>query len=145
MNKITFTILFAFLFIRCFAQTEPADKILGEWINEEKDTRIEIYKTGNQYAGKLIWSVDLIEADGTTARKDANNTNEKLRTRSLLNVDLLQDFIYSEGIWDDGKMYDPKSGKTYSCLIKLRNEKMEIRGYVGVPLLGRTTYWERVL
>ncbi|MCE7064720.1 DUF2147 domain-containing protein [Dyadobacter sp. CY326] len=145
MTKITFTIFFVFIFFTSFAQNGAADKILGEWVNEEKDTRIEIYKTGNQYAGKLVWSLDLLEADGLTPKKDVNNTNEKLRTRSMLNIDLLKNFIFSDGLWDEGKMYDPKSGKTYNCLIKLRNEKMEVRGYVGIPLLGRTTYWERVL
>ncbi|MCE7072765.1 MULTISPECIES: DUF2147 domain-containing protein [Dyadobacter] len=145
MYKITFTIFFALVVSFAFGQSAPGDKILGEWVNEEKDTRIEIYKNGNSYSGKLIWAQKLMEADGQTQRKDVNNTNEKLRTRSVLNIDLLHDFIYSEGIWDEGKMYDPKSGKTYSCLMKLRTEKLEIRGYVGIPLLGRSTYWERVL
>ena len=145
MYKIIFTILLSFLSVTSFSQAHAADKILGEWINEEKDMRIEIYKVGNEYAGKLIWSPTLMEADGVTPRKDVNNNDEKLRSRSILHIDLLQDFTFSDGIWDNGKMYDPKSGKTYSCVLKLRNEKLEVRGYVGVPLLGRTTYWERVL
>lgn len=145
MHKITFTIFFVIIFFNAIGQSSPGDQILGEWINEEKDTRIEIYKSGTHYAGKLIWALNLMEADGQTPRKDVNNTDEKLRTRNLSNIDLLHDFVFSEGIWDDGKMYDPKSGKTYNCLMKLRSEKLEIRGYVGIPLLGRTTYWERVL
>ncbi|MCF2491365.1 DUF2147 domain-containing protein [Dyadobacter sp. CY347] len=145
MYQITFTILFTLFTTAIFGQTGPGDKILGEWVNEEKDTRIEIYKEGTTYSGKLIWGLKLMEADGQTQRKDVNNTNEKLRSRSVQNIDLLHSFIFSEGIWADGKMYDPKSGKTYSCLMKLREEKLEIRGYVGIPLLGRSTYWERVL
>lgn len=145
MHKITFTILFAILFIKAFAQTSPGDQILGEWINEEKDTRIEIYKSGAHYSGKLVWAQNLVEADGETPRKDINNTDERLRGRSLANVELLHGFVFTDGIWDEGKMYDPKSGKTYNCVLKLRNEKLEIRSYVGIPLLGRTTYWERVL
>jgi uncharacterized protein (DUF2147 family) len=144
MYKVIFTILFAFFSASLLGQSSAADKILGEWVNEEKDVRIEIYKQGNQYAGKLIWAQDLLEAGGTTPRKDVNNNDEKLRSRSMLNLDLLYDFTYSDDAWDNGKMYDPKSGKTYSCVLKIRNDKLEIRGYVGVPLLGRTTYWERV-
>ncbi|MCF0050825.1 DUF2147 domain-containing protein [Dyadobacter chenwenxiniae] len=145
MYKIAFTIFLAFIFCNVIGQSSPGDQILGEWVNEEKDTRIEVYKNGTQYAGRLIWALNLMEADGQTLRKDVNNTEEKLRNRSVANIDLLHGFIFSEGIWDDGKMYDPKSGKTYNCLLKLRNDKLEIRGYVGIPLLGRTTYWERVL
>ena len=144
MYKITFTIIFTFLFLISFGQSEPAEQILGEWISEEKDTRIEIYKNGNQFNGRLKWSQVYLESDGTTSSKDLNNNDEKLRGRNLINADLLFHFTFSDGIWDDGKMYDPKSGKTYNCLIRLRDNKLEVRSYVGIPLLGRSTFWQRV-
>jgi uncharacterized protein (DUF2147 family) len=144
MYKILFTIFFFTSFYPAGSQIIVADRIIGEWINEEKDTRIEIYKTGEEYFGRLLWSEDLFEADGKTSRKDTRNSDEKLRGRNLLHVNLLNNFVFSEDFWDDGKMYDPKSGKTYNCLIKLRKEKLEIRSYVGIPLLGRSTYWDRV-
>jgi len=143
MIKILFTIFFLAGFAPAESQIIVADRIIGEWINEEKDTRIEIYKEGEEYFGRLLWSEDLYEADGKTSRKDVRNTNEKLRGRNLLHVNLLNNFVFSEDLWDDGKMYDPKSGKTYHCLIRLRQEKMEVRSYVGFPLLGRSTYWDR--
>lgn len=145
MYKILFTIFFFASFSPAGSQIIVADKIVGEWINEEKDTRIEIYKNGDEYFGRLLWSEYLFEADGKTSRKDVRNSNEKLRGRNLLHVNLLNNFVFSEDIWDDGKMYDPRSGKTYNCLIKLRKEKLEVRSYVGIPLLGRSTYWDRVL
>lgn len=144
MYKILFTIFFLASFRPADAQIIVADRIIGEWINEDKDTRIEIYKNGDEYFGKLVWAEDLFEADGKTSRKDLRNTDEKLRARSLHNVNLLHNFVFDEDLWDDGKMYDPKSGKTYSCLIRLRKEQMEVRSYVGIPLLGRSTYWDRV-
>lgn len=144
MYKILFTIFFLAGFLTAKAQIIAADRIVGEWINEEKDTRIEIYKNGDAYFGRLLWSEDLFEADGKTSRKDTRNTNENLRGRSLLHVNLLSDFVFSDDVWDDGKMYDRKSGKTYNCLVRLRKEKMEVRSYVGFPLLGRSTYWDRV-
>lgn len=144
MYKILFTIFFLAGFRPADAQIIVADRIIGEWINEDKDTRIEIYKNGDEYFGKLVWAEDLFEADGKTSRKDLRNTDEKLRSRNLHNVNLLHNFIFDEDLWDDGKMYDPKSGKTYSCLIRLRKEQMEVRSYVGIPLLGRSTYWDRV-
>lgn len=144
MYKILFTIFFFVSFSPAGSQIIVADKIVGEWINEEKDTRIEIYKNGEEYFGRLLWSEDLFEADGKTSRKDLRNTDEKLRGRNLLHVNLLNNFVFSEDLWDDGRMYDPKSGKTYNCLIKLRKDKLEVRSYVGIPLLGRSTYWDRV-
>ncbi|NIJ54093.1 DUF2147 domain-containing protein [Dyadobacter arcticus] len=125
------------------AQISSSDAILGEWMNEEKDTKIEIYKVGTEYFGKLLWSEDMLEADGITSKKDTQNTNEKLRGRNLYNVNILHDFVYTETAWDNGKMYDPKSGKTYNCILKLREKLLEIRSYVGIPLFGRSTYWQR--
>jgi uncharacterized protein (DUF2147 family) len=34
---------------------EPSDKIVGTWINEDKSSKIEIYKAGDAYAGKIVW------------------------------------------------------------------------------------------
>lgn len=144
MYKILFAIFFCLGISISEAQIVAADRILGEWINEEKDTRIEIYKNGEEYFGRLIWSEDLFEADGRTSRKDIRNNNEKLRGRNLLHVNLLNNFVFSEDLWDDGKMYDTRSGKTYNCLIRLRNGKMEVRSYVGIPLFGRSTYWDPI-
>jgi uncharacterized protein (DUF2147 family) len=55
------------------------------------------------------------------------------------------DFVYDgEGVWEDGDIYDPKSGKTYSCYMKLQSmDKLKVRGYIGISLIGRTTYWTR--
>jgi uncharacterized protein (DUF2147 family) len=121
-----------------------ADKILGIWLNEEKDGKIEIYKSGNKYLGKLIWGKTIFESDGVTSKKDVKNTNEKLRSRNLKDLVLLTDFIFEDGAWTDGKTYDPKSGKTYSSTMKLVENTLNIRGYVGISLLGRTTVWTRV-
>lgn len=145
MLKITFTLILNFLFLQCIAQNLNADIIIGEWVNEDKDAKIEIYKSGAVYHGKLVWGVDFLESDGITSKKDINNSDEKLQSRLLLNANILQDFTYDDGIWDHGNMYDPKSGKTYSCVIKIHEDTLEIRSYVGVQLFGKTTYWKRSL
>jgi uncharacterized protein (DUF2147 family) len=145
MFKIIFTVILICSSHLMKAQTIAGDKILGEWLSEEKDTRIEIYKTGTEYFGRLTFAEKFFEADGQTFQKDANNTTKTLRSRSLQHIDILHNFTFTDDIWDDGKMYDPKSGKTYSCLLRLKEEILEIRSYVGIPLFGRSTYWTRVL
>lgn len=139
----------AFLLITLLFSTQvlfAQDKILGNWLSEEKDGRIEIYKTGEKYFGKLVWGRDLMEADGKTPRKDrtdAKNSDPALRSRPILGLVLLTNFTYADGEWSGGKIYDPKSGKTYSCTMKLKGDKLEIRGYVGLSMFGRTTVWTR--
>ncbi|MBN1327649.1 MAG: DUF2147 domain-containing protein, partial [Candidatus Cloacimonetes bacterium] len=46
--------------------------------------------------------------------------------------------------WKGGTIYDPESGKTYSCTMKLSGDQLEIRGFIGISLLGRTEVWSRI-
>ena len=143
MQKLALSIILFLSSLITFAQNSDADKIIGEWLNEDKDGKIEIYKTGNSYFGKIIWGNSIYEDDGQTLMKDVKNPDEKLKQRNILNMVVLSDFIYADDIWDNGKIYDPKSGKTYNCTMKLKDNKLEIRGYVGISLLGHSTYWEK--
>lgn len=124
--------------------SQQADQVLGQWLSEDKDGKIEVYKTGDKYFGKLIWASKMYEADGKTSRKDEKNNDPALRSRNLKDLVLLSNFIYDDGVYTDGKIYDPKSGKTYSCKMTMSGEKLNIRGYVGLSILGRTTVWTRV-
>jgi uncharacterized protein (DUF2147 family) len=146
MKKVIYVFVLAFFScLKMQAQViTEGDKVLGVWLSEEKDGKVEIYKAGNKYMGKLIWSNKMYEADGVTSKKDSKNAEEKLRTRNLKDLIMLTDFVFEDGSWTDGKIYDPKSGKTYSSTMKLQGNTLNIRGYIGISLLGRTTVWTRV-
>lgn len=139
---LLFVLLFTSAAIKATAQTPGPSAIIGVWLNEEKDGKIEIYQSGDKYYGKLIWGRNLILSDGRL-RLDDNNPDYHLKARNLLNLVILTDFVYKDGDWEDGKIYDPKSGKTYSSVIKFAGNKLNIRGYVGISLFGRTTVWTR--
>ena len=58
---------------------------------------------------------------------------------------ILKNFEFTGKAWEEGSIYDPKNGKSYSCNMKLKKaDELEIRGFVGVSLLGRTTVWTKV-
>jgi uncharacterized protein (DUF2147 family) len=144
MKKIRIIILLClFTAAKTFAQSPEADKILGVWLSEDKTGKIDVYKANGKYFGKLIWGKTMCEPDGTTSRKDVKNKDEKLRSRNLKDLVMLYDFTYHDGAWEGGQIYDPYSGKTYSCTLKLKDSKLNIRGYIGVSLFGRTSVWER--
>lgn len=128
--------------ITAHAQSE-GDKILGLWLSENKDGKIEVYKSGDKYYGKLVWGKTMYEADGRTSRKDEKNDDEKLRSRNLKDMVILTDFNFDDGQYKGGKIYDPQSGNTYSCNMKLKDDKLSIRGYVGISLFGRSSSWTR--
>ena len=132
--------LFASL-IKISAQN--ADVVKGIWLNDEKDAKVEIFKSGDNYFGKIIWLKEAYEADGKTLKKDDKNSNEKLKSRSILNLTILSGFSYDDGEWTGGEIYDPKTGKTYKSKMKLKGNILEVRGYVGSPMFGKTTVWTR--
>lgn len=148
-SKLAFkklSILFFFLVTvtNALSQSVQGDRILGVWLNEDKDAQVKVYKSDSKYFGTLIWGKEMYETDGKTSRKDAENKDEKLRSRNLKDLIMLSDFVFNDGVWEEGKIYDPVSGNTYSCTIKLKENKLDIRGYIGISLFGRTTVWERV-
>ncbi|MDY0335364.1 MAG: DUF2147 domain-containing protein, partial [Bacteroidales bacterium] len=76
------------------------------------------------------------------------NPDTTLQKRPLMGLQLLSGFVFDgDDEWESGKIYDPKSGKTYSCYMEFTDKsknKLKVRGYIGISLLGRTTYWTRV-
>jgi uncharacterized protein (DUF2147 family) len=47
--------------------------------------------------------------------------------------------------WAGGKILDPKNGKVYGCKMHLEDggKKLEVRGFIGFSMLGRSQTWER--
>ncbi|MBC34603.1 MAG: hypothetical protein CL663_00960 [Bacteroidetes bacterium] len=125
---------------------EKADNILGVWMNEDKDAYIEITKRDNKYFGKLVWLKFPIDDETGKEKLDKHNPDESLRSRPVFGLEILTNFEFNgNSKWTDGKIYDPKKGNTYSCYMKfVDDEKLKIRGYVGVSIIGRTTYWTKV-
>ena len=62
---------------------------------------------------------------------DEKNPNAKLKTRPILQMDILSGFVYSDGEWTGGTIYDPKDGETYECKLWLENGNLMVRGYLG--------------
>ncbi|MFT5156616.1 MAG: hypothetical protein ACI9NN_000476 [Bacteroidia bacterium] len=130
-------------------QSSSAD-VLGVYFNAEKDAKIQIYlASNNKYAGKVLWMSEPKD-ENSDYKKDAKNPDEALRTRTRLGLVILENFVFDadDDRWEDGSVYDPKTGKTYSGYMKFEDgniDQLFLRGYVaGIPLLGRTAEWTRV-
>jgi len=126
--------------VAAHAQT---DKIEGFWYNDVKDAKIQIYKgNDNKFYGKIIWLKDPME--NGKPKMDKKNPKEKMKTQPLVGLVILKGFEKDDNTYDDGTIYDPQNGKTYDCTITYKGQKLSIRGYIGISLIGRTTVWERV-
>lgn len=127
------------------AQDYKADDILGIWLNEEKDAKIEMYKQNNKYYGKIVWLNEPNEPATGLPKLDDENEEESLRNRPVMGLVLADGFVCEgDGLYEDGDIYDPKNGSTYSCYMKLESKnQLKVRGYIGFSIIGRTTYWTR--
>lgn len=129
------------------APDSPQDQILGLWLVDEKEAVIEIRGCEEGICGRIVWIKDPLDEDGQL-RLDKNNPDKSLREREVLGIDILT--AAGRGQQDDdakrkGRVYDPKNGKTYKCKIEIEEDgRLKLRGYVVIPLFGRTTRWTRV-
>jgi len=69
----------------------------------------------------------------------------ELKNRPVVGMTILRGLRRLGGEYDGGTILDPDEGRTYRCSAKLLDggRKLEVRGYVGVPLFGRTQFWAR--
>lgn len=133
------TILAGVISGNLYAQSNP-DAILGVWFNEEKDAKIKVYEENSKYYGKIVWH----KTGEEISPYDEHNPDPELQKRKKLGLIILNDFEYDDGQWEDGTIYDPKTGKTYSCVVKMKKDGiLNVRGYIGISLIGRTTEWTR--
>lgn len=133
------------------AQAANPDDILGEWNTEHNNAKAEIFKCGDKYCGKIIWlkepNYPAGSKEGTpgSPKIDNHNPDPALRTRPVLGLPFMTGFAYAgDDRWKGGKLYDPEKGKTYSGKMTLVSpNQLDLRGYIGISLLGRTSKWTR--
>lgn len=147
MKKTILTFLFASLLIPflSFSPSADSDKIVGTWLVGSGKAHIQIYKYADKYAGKIAWLRDPLNEQGKP-KVDKNNPDVSKRNNPLMgNVNMLGFKYAGDKTWKDGTIYDSENGKTYSCNIKLVDDNtLEVRGYIGISLIGRTDTWKRV-
>lgn len=130
-----------------FAQ--PSQKIQGLWLTENGRAKVEISPC-QQEPKKLCGLIKALKEPLTTEGKpkfDHLNPEPSLRARPLMGLSMLQDFEPRSDdphVWENGTIYNPSDGKTYSCTLTLQeNQTLEVHGYVGIPLFGKTQIWKK--
>jgi len=128
------------------SQKADGDRLLGVWEPSNGRARVKIDKIGNKFFGRIVWLKEAKDQVTGEPKTDKNNPDESLRNVPLKGYRMLKDFVYKgDDIWEEGTIYDPLNGNTYSCTIKMTdNNTLDIRGYIGVSALGRTDIWKRL-
>ena len=139
MKKLSLFFVLLLISTLSFAQ----DITQGTWYNEEKSAKIQFFKQGEKIFGKIIWLKE--PNDAGKPRTDRENPDEKLRNRPLIGLVNLKNFTQSnKSTWEDGEVYDPKNGKTYSCKMTLSSPtRLDVRGFIGISIIGRTSHFTK--
>lgn len=121
----------------------PADDITGVWLNSTGKGKVQVYRENGKYFGKIAWLREPLNEKGQP-KKDAMNPTASLKSQPLVGLVILREFVYSEGEWTNGKIYDPENGKEYKCYLRMKDPNtLLLRGYIGISLIGRTEVWTR--
>lgn len=136
------------------AVAADGDGVTGLWLTatgEDGRSHVEVYAVGETYSGRIVWLEKPTYPDddpqgmGGQDRVDRNNPADKWHERPILGLEILSGLHYAgDGLWQGGTIYDPANGKTYKCKMRLEGDTLDVRGFIGFSLLGRTTEWTRV-
>jgi uncharacterized protein (DUF2147 family) len=139
MKKIFFI---AFLFIY---SSINAQSVIGKWKTIDDKTGkprsvVEIYEASGKIYGKIIDIVDPGKRNSKCEKCTGSDYN-----KPVLGLVIIKGLTKDDDEFNDGKIIDPESGKAYKCFIKLASkDKLEVRGYIGFSLIGRSQTWIRV-
>jgi uncharacterized protein (DUF2147 family) len=127
----------------------PSD-VLGSWKTNEGDSRLEFFRCGDKICGKIVWMKEpnyMDSKDGPVGTKkvDRKNPDPALRDRSILGLQVMKGLTAKgDNRWGNGTCYDPENGKSYKCKMRLASpNRLELRGYIGISLIGRTSVLTR--
>lgn len=122
-----------------------AQSVIGKWKTIDEETGeaksiVEIYEKSGKIYGKVV---DILRADH---KKDVCSKCEGAETnKPILGMIIINGLKKDGSEYSGGTILDPTNGKKYKCYITLDSaDKLKLRGYVGISIMGRTQYWARV-
>jgi uncharacterized protein (DUF2147 family) len=122
----------------------------GLWKTVDDNTKkekslVRIVETGGVYTGKVEKIID------PDSPKDAvcKDCSDERKDKPILGMTIVRNMKQSaddKAVFEGGDVLDPNNGKVYSAKLKVvdNGNKLDVRGYIGLPMLGRTQTWIRV-
>jgi uncharacterized protein (DUF2147 family) len=129
------------------AANEP-DHVVGRWMTQGGEGVISIARCGNSICGRIDWMQTPPGVQSTAMPRDQYNPDPARRQQSICGLEIIYGFKHDRvdpNRWEAGSIYDPQSGHTFQANITLEDpDHLELRGYIGIPLLGASQVWTRV-
>lgn len=138
MKKVLFATLALLFSVLSYAQIEGKWKTIDDETGKAKSI-VEIYKKSDgKYYGKVVQLLMKPE------NNNCINCKDDRKNQPILGLEIIRGLSKDGSDFDGGTITDPKNGKTYKCTISRDGDKLNVRGYIGFSLLGRTQTWVKV-
>ena len=140
-NRIKLLLIFSVLFV----QISFGQSIFGKWktvddITGKEKGIVEIFEHKGKVYGRIL---EIFELEKKYLKCDKCDGDEK--NKPYLGLIIIKGLIKDDDVYNGGKVLDPKIGKWYHCKITIEGkDKIIVRGYIGIPLFGRSQTWLRV-
>ena len=123
------------------AAADSQESIVGTWLTDDGDSKVEIVRSDSKYVGKVVW-LKHPERDGKPVR-DRHNTDAALRDRPIMGLEILRGFSYTpNGTWTGGTVYSPRRGRSYPAEISIdKDGRLDLKVKAG--FFSKHVYWTR--
>lgn len=138
-KKFLLAVIALFFSVFSFAQIEGKWKTIDDETKQAKSI-VEIYKSSNgKYYAKIVQLLQKPENNNCVKCTDDR------KNKPLIGLEIVRGLEKDGNEFSGGTITDPKSGKTYKCIIKNNGtDKLDVRGFIGFSLIGRTQVWHKV-
>jgi uncharacterized protein (DUF2147 family) len=147
MNRLSQFAIAACLLLSSAAAWAANDSPVGTWrqiddVTGKPKSVIQITDDNGKLEGKVMQV--LLSDDGP--HPICKKCEGERKDQPIEGMVIMWNVTKDGDVWDGGKILDPKSGKIYSVKLSLTDggQKLDVHGYIGISLLGRSQVWERM-
>ena len=127
------------------APNAPLASPVGRWKTVDDETgKVKSIVDIREQSGRLYGTIEAL-FDPPVPHPTCYLCKGEKKDSPLVGLQVLWGFEKDGGQWSGGQVLDPETGKIYRAFLALEDggTKLRLRGYIGIPLLGRTEYWMR--
>ena len=136
-----------FLFSTAINAQTKTDDILGNWVATDQSVKVQVYKEAGTFKAKIIWyDIKLGSVKPVHASVDGRNPLPHLRNRKIIGMQVLDGLHFNSATkrWENGKIYDASSGRTWDSYAEIKADgELIVRGYWKWKWIGKTLHFER--
>lgn len=123
--------------------TLQAQSIVGEWktiddVTHKPKSVVKIWEIKGKYYGKIV---KLFPEPGDDPNPKCTECTDYRKNKPIIGMTIIKHLKKDGNEWTGGEILDPESGNIYKCKVWLENGNLQVRGYIGFSLIGRSQTW----